>query len=338
MRMLLVKLSSLGDVVHALPAVTDALRAHPELELHWAVEEAYSPIPALHPGVARVIPIALRRWRGHWRGAAAEIAACVAALRGSTYDLVLDSQGLIKSSVVAGVCRGPRVGFDRDSAREPAAALAYRCGISVPRRRHAIDRQRALFAAALRYPVPDALDYGLAKSAPGTGLVLAHGTSWDNKRWPQTFWIALARRALSAGMSVTLPWGSAEERARAEAIARHAPGCSVAQQLDLRELVNLLGRSAAVVGVDSGISHLASALGVPTVALYGPTDSALTGCRGDASVNLQAAFGCSPCRARRCAYVGAPEERDGERVEPACFSSLTPERVWQRTRELAGLE
>jgi heptosyltransferase I len=332
MRVLLVKLSSLGDVVHALPAVTDAASALGDLDVHWVVEEAYRDVPALHPAVTRVIPVALRRWRRRWRGALSEVGDCITALRRDDYDLVLDSQGLIKSSVVASVSRGPRAGFDRASAREPIAAIGYRCAVAVAKGQHAIERQRALFAAALGYsPPPTPIDYGVARP-PGAraGVVFAHGTTWDNKLWPEPFWIELARRLLRAGAAVTLPWGTVAERDRAARIASGAPGASVADQASLRGMIDLLARSAAVVSVDSGIGHLAAALGVATFALYGPTDAGLTGCRGATVDNLSAQFGCAPCLARRCEYRGEPRYVDGTRIEPACFSTITPERVWQR--------
>ena len=332
MRLLLVKLSSLGDVVHALPAVTDAARAIADLDVHWVVEEAYRDIPVLHPAVTRVIPIALRRWRRRWRAASVEIGDCLAALRHDTYDVVLDAQGLVKSSVVAGVCRGTRVGFDRASAREPLASIGYRRAIRVAKGRHAIDRQRALFAGALGYRCPSTpLDYGLSRANAGrAGVVLAHGTTWDDKRWPETFWIALASRLTHSGVAVTLPWGSDAELECARRIAAGAPGTAVAERTDLRGVIELLGRSAAVVSVDSGIGHLAAALGVPTIALYGPTDANLTGCRGAKVENLTVQFECAPCLSRRCAYRGEPRVVAGERIEPPCFSTLTPERVWQR--------
>ena len=166
MRVLLVKLSSLGDVVHALPAVTDAARACAGLEVHWVVEEGYQAIPALHPAVTRAIPLAIRRWRHRLVGAGGEILASIRQLRMSSYDRVVDSQGLIKSSIVARIGRGPLAGFDRHSARERLAACAYGSGISVPRRQHAIDRQRALFAGALGYAPPSPRDPAMVRLAP----------------------------------------------------------------------------------------------------------------------------------------------------------------------------
>ena len=330
MRMLLVKLSSLGDVVHALPAVTDAARAHVGLEVHWVVEEGYQVIPALHPAVTRVIPIAIRRWRHSVGDARAELGDCIRRLRASNYELVLDAQGLVKSSVVARFGRGPHIGFDRHSVRERLASCGYQRGVAVAKRQHAIDRQRALFAGALAYELPDTtIDYGIRRDrSDASGVVLAHGTTWDDKRWPEHFWVELANRVLDAGDQVTLPWGNSDERRRAQRIASLAPGADIAPQLDLRGVVELLAKSAAIVTVDSGIGHLAAALGVPTVALYGPTDAALTGCRGGLVVNLSSDFGCAPCLKRTCRYRGEAVSREGVPVEPACFSKITPERVW----------
>ncbi len=332
MRVLLVKLSSLGDVVHALPAVTDAARVFAGLEVHWVVEEGYQAIPALHPAVSQVIPIAMRRWRRQLRGAGGEIRAAICRLRNADYDVVLDSQGLIKSAIVACIGRGRRAGFDRHCVRERLAACAYDDAFAVPRGQHAIDRQRALFAAALGYPMPnDAIEYGVGRDRSGaSGIVLAHGTTWDNKLWPEQFWAQIANRAVQAGQRVTLPWGDEVELARARRIAAAAPGVIVSQRLELRDIIDLLGTSAAVVSVDSGIGHLAAALGVPTFALYGPTDAKLTGCRGAAVVNISSEFPCAPCLQRRCAYRGDAVVVDHSRIEPACFSRITPEVVWQR--------
>jgi heptosyltransferase-1 len=238
---------------------------------------------------------------------------------------------LIKSSVVARFGRGTHIGFDAASARERVASLGYRRGVAVAQRQHAIDRQRALFAGALGYPTPaDVIDYGIdVHRADASGLVLAHGTTWTNKRWPEPFWADLATRALSCGERVTLPWGNPDEGARARRIAALAPGAVVAPRLDLRGMIDLLARSAAVVSVDSGIGHLAAALGIRTVALYGPTDAQLTGCRGASVTNLSARFACAPCLERHCGYRGAPQFIDAVRVEPACFATITPECVWQ---------
>jgi heptosyltransferase-1 len=331
MRVLLVKMSSLGDVVHTLPAVTDAA-AH-GVRFDWVVEEAFSAIPARHPAVATVIPVAWRRWRqALWTHRAA---ACgfVRRLRRERYDGILDAQGLIKSAVVTRLARAPwRSGLDRASAREGLAALAYRHPVAVPAGLHAIERLRRLFAAALDYPPPAAdapLDYGLPQVAsPLRRCVLLHGSTWPSKHWPEPFWHALAGLARAAGFTVAVPAGSPVERQRAERIAAAGAG-SVWAGRSLAELDTLIGASALAIGVDSGLTHLAAALAVPTLALYGSTDSALTGCRGPQVRNLQAEFPCAPCRSRQCRYQGEPQFWQNEPVLPACFAMLPPERVWQ---------
>jgi len=324
-------------VVHALPAVTDA--AARGVRFDWVVEEPFAAIPARHPAVDQVIPIAWRRWRSQLHQDRNQLRAFVTRLRESRYDLVLDAQGLIKSAVVTGMARAPvKAGFARSSAREGLAALAYDRPVTVPRGAHAIDRLRMLFAGALGYPAPDLqspLDYGLR----GAGqihrrCVLLHGTTWASKHWPDRFWLELARLAQGAGYALALPAGNAGELARSRSIA-DATGAEVWDRLPLAEVMTRLGESALAVGVDSGLTHLAAALEVPTLALYGSTDHVLTGCRGTRARSLQADFPCAPCLGRTCTYRGPAEYWQGERVEPACYGSLPPDRVWRVALELA---
>lgn len=338
MRVLLVKMSSLGDVVHALPAVTDAARHG--IRFDWVVEEAFAAIPALHPAVERVVPIAWRRWRHRLGSERAALAEFFTHLRAIRYDLVIDAQGLAKSAVVTRAARArARAGFGFGSAREGIAALAYGTRVAVPRDRHAIDRLRALFAGVFGYPAPEAdapLDYGVRAGAERVRrCVLLHGTTWASKHWPDAFWRVLAQEARAAGHEIALPAGNAAETARANAIAGPVGG-AVWSGMGLTDLIPLLGQSALAIGVDSGLTHLAAALDVPTLALYGSTDSALTGCRGRHARSVQAEFPCVPCRARECAYRGPAQAWSGITVEPACYASLPPERVWAWARELAA--
>lgn len=337
MRVLVVKMSSLGDVVHALPGVTDAARALGDrVRFDWVVEEAFAAIPARHPAVDRVLPIAWRRWRGDLRRHRAELAAFLRSLRAQRYDLVVDAQGLIKSAAVTALARGAvKAGLSRASAREGLAALAYRRRVAVPKGGHAVDRVRRLFAGALDYPAPvGEPDFGLTPAARPTGrCVLLHGTTWQSKHWPERFWIDLAQRAGDT-LEVVVPWGDQAERERAERIAAAAPA-RVLPRGPLAALIDELAGASLVIGVDSGLAHLAAALGVPTLVVYGPTSSALTGSRGARARNLQAGFPCSPCLARQCRYRGPPQPVDGMPVEPACFATLTPERVWRAAAELA---
>lgn len=336
-RVLLVKMSSLGDLVHALPAVTDAA-AH-GFRFDWVVEEAFAALPARHPAIINVLPIAWRRWRRRlWRDRA-ELAAFVRRLRYERYDLVLDAQGLLKSAVVSAAARSPeRAGFDRASARESLAALGLNRAIAVAREAHAITRQRALFATALGYPAPrpgSFPDFGLKPSyAAGAPVVdraplavLLHGTTWASKLWPEPYWIDLARRARSNGFEVALPAGTVEEEARARRIAA-AAGAIAWPRMSLADLIDRVTQAGLVIGVDSGLLHASAALGVPTVGLYLSTDAGRTGCVGPRARALAADFPCAPCASRICRYRGVVAREQGETIEPACATSVTPARAW----------
>lgn len=336
-RVLLVKMSSLGDLVHALPALTDAA-AH-GIRFDWVVEEAFAAIPARHPAVSNVLPIAWRRWRRRlWRDRG-ELAEFFRRLRGERYDLVLDAQGLVKSAVVSAAARSPeRVGFDRASARESLAAIGLDRAVPVAREAHAIARQRALFAGALGYPAPrpeSSPDFGL-EAAVTAGpqfavqaplAILLHGTTWASKLWPERYWIELARRARSDGFEVALPAGTEEEARRAQRIAA-ATGATAWPRMPLADLIDRMARARVVIGVDSGLLHASAALGVPTVGVYQSTDAARTGCVGPRALALAAEFPCAPCARRICRYRGVAARDQGETIEPACATSVTPARVW----------
>lgn len=310
MRVLLVKMSSMGDVIHTLPALTDALKARPDIRFDWIVESAFAEIPRWHAAVENVFPIQLRQWRRQlwkpaiWR-AQREFFQTVAEK--GPYDLIVDAQGLYKSLYVAkraqkalarqGAKNGaqkksgtPLVGFDRSSAREPLAAYGYDQGVNVPTDQHAIARLRQLFAQALGYaqPDPSQIDYGvnlpkepLLLDVPSPYWVFLHGTTWETKLWPEENWRELIARARTAGRQVVLPWGNAEEQARSLRLAEgfahaHVP----AQRLAIGEVAQLLNHAEQVVAVDTGLAHLAAALAVPTLVLYRVTDPARVGALG----------------------------------------------------------
>ncbi len=328
MRLLLIKMSSLGDVIHTLPALTDAQAALPQLSVDWVVEEAFAELPALHSAVDRVIPIALRRWRRtplrslgseEWR-------QFRAALRAQQYDRVLDAQGLVKSAVVSRLVAAPRgvpewrSGPSWRSAREPIASLAYGQRIVVPPAMHAVQRTRLLFATTLGYALADTPPhYALQVSAsPGKSrpdVLFCHGSSRADKLWPEAHWVDLARRALAAGLRIGLPWGSERERDRAERLARAAgERVEVLPQLRLGELAGLLTRVRGVVAVDTGLGHLCAALGVPAVSLYGPTDPALIGTLGENQVHV----------------LATPHERGAL----GTMQDVSPEDVWQQLQRV----
>ncbi len=327
MRVLVVKTSSLGDLIHTFPALTDACRALPEIEFHWLVEEAFTDVPAWHPAVTRVLPIALRRWRRNWRKAwrSGQLGAFRRDLQRDSYDLVIDAQGLLKSALPARWARGPRAGYDRHSIREPLASLFYDRRHAVPRKLHAVERLRRLFASALGYPLPATEpDFGLADASVRRNrqLIFLHGTTWPSKHWPLSWWVGLTRMAGAQGFGVGLPWHEPEERLRGEKIIAQAEHGELLPRMGLSEMKSCLGQAAGVVGVDTGLAHLAAALGTPAVTLYGATEPGLTGAVGRRQCNLSVDFDCAPCMQRNCAYPGK------SLVAPACYETLPPDQVW----------
>lgn len=287
---LLVKTSSLGDVIHNLPVVNDLLRHWPELRIDWVVEENFAEIPRLHPGVSEVFPVAIRRWRkapgqaSTWR----EIAAFRRALQANCYDLVIDTQGLVKSALITWMADGLRCGYARQSAREPMSAWFYDSRYLIPNNAHAVERNRWLCAAAAGYAPDLPLRYGLHSQLPVAGhCVLLTATSRDDKLWPEASWQMLGRQLAERGQPCLLPAGSERERERAQRIAAGIPGAEVVPPSSLRALADTLGSARAIVGVDTGLTHLAAALDRPVVALYVATDPGLTGVyAGPRAVNL----------------------------------------------------
>jgi heptosyltransferase-1 len=284
-KILLVKTSSLGDVIHNLPVATDIRRQLPEARIDWLVEEPYAALVALHPAVHRVIPVAIRRWRrgllGHrtWK----EIAEFRRLSQAEAYDAVVDTQGLVKSAVLARAARGRRHGFDAASAREPLAARLYDVTHHVARAQHAVRRNRLLAAAALGYRVGEGFDYGIAAPADAARepyCVLLHGSSRGDKLWPEASWIELGRRLEARGMRCLLPWGSDDERLRSGRIAAGLERADVPAAMPLDRLAGALRGARAVAGVDTGLTHLAAALSRPVAAIYCATDPRLTGVVG----------------------------------------------------------
>jgi heptosyltransferase-1 len=296
-KILFVKTSSLGDVVHHCPAVSDTARAIPGAVIDWVVEEPFAPIAAMHPAVRRVIPVAVRRWRaGWWRSAVwSEIGAFRRALRAERYDAVIDAQSLIKSALISRWADGPRHGMDRSSAREPLAARFYDVTHSVPRGAHAVERNRRLTAAALGIALPAEIDYGLhagpAQPDEPTPIVLLTMTSRADKLWPEERWVELGR---ALARPLVLPWGSEAEHERAKRLAGALPDATVPKRMTLEQLASRFAAAHAVVGLDTGLTHLAAALGARTVGIYCGSDPQLTGLYGAPRAENVGALGRMP--------------------------------------------
>ncbi len=332
MKVLVVKMSSMGDVVHTLPAIVEARRAIADISFHWVVEEGFKNIPGIHPLVDEVIPVAIRRWRKNWWSSfsSGEIAEFYRTLKRRRYDLIIDAQGLMKSAIVSLLASGPVSGFDRRSARERGASLTYHRSIAVDKNLHAVERQRHLFAGLLGYEVSGPVDYGLKSarevSRVSNTIMLLHGTTWESKLWPEASWRSLCNIILDDGYEVLIPSGNSRESKRAAFIAANTSAV-VLSSMQLSELIPVMKTCSAAVSVDTGLGHLAGAMGLPLVALYGATDPALTSVYGDnQSVIVSDHLPCIPCRKRICRY---PVEVYSSKIYPPCFEQTTPESVWQ---------
>lgn len=311
LNILLVKTSSMGDLVHNCPMVTDILAHYPDAHIDWVAEEAYVPIPSLHPGVRRVIPIAWRRWRKNLLAAATwrEMGEFRRQLQATPYDFIIDTQGLLKSVAVARLARlapgGRVVGGDRSSIKEPLAARFYDLGLPIAWSRHVVDRCRAVAAGALGYSLKTPPHYNISATpldAPWLPhetpyAVLMHAASRPPKLWPEADWIAIGEQLAGHGIRAVFPWGSVEERQRSERLAQALPGAVVPPLMDLGVAARFLAGAAVVVGLDTGFTHFAAALGRPTIGIFCDSDGEQAAVFGDAYCASFGKKGAPPSRA-----------------------------------------
>ena len=272
---LFIKTSSMGDILHHMPAVTDARRRFPQARITWVVDELYAPLAALHPAVDEIVPIAVRRWRKRllelptWN----EVRDATAKLRARHYDAVIDTQGLVRTALMTKLIGGASHGYDADSIREPFAARFYDRTYSVSWDLHVIARNRALTGLALDYIPEGDPDYGFDRKyfkpeAAAPYAILFHATAKINKEWPEDRWIEVGKSLAARGLEVVLPWGSDTERERSERIAAQVPNASVPERRPIIEVGKLIAGAQLVVGVDTGFLHIAAALGIPLVAVF----------------------------------------------------------------------
>ena len=299
----------MGDVVHNLPVVGDLRAALPDCRIDWVVEDAFGAIARMHPGVGKVIPVSIRRWRKHPFTASTrrEFSALRSALRQTRYDAVIDTQGLLKSALLAWMAEGRSHGLDWKSSREPLR-LFYDRVYAVPWSMHAVQRNRSLASKALGYVCAERPEYGIAATAEsrmalesdfpilskGQFAVLLHSTSAEKKEWPESSWLRLGEHLSAWGVTSVFPFGNAAERQRSERLAAQIRGARVPPALKLDQLAALMSQARVVVGVDTGLSHLAVALGRPTIGLYCATDPAATGLYGSAAALNLGGIGMTP--------------------------------------------
>jgi heptosyltransferase-1 len=328
-RVLIVKTSSMGDVIHTLPALSDASTRIPGIVFDWVVEEAFAEIPAWHPSVGRVIPVAIRRWRKHLGKlfGSGEWQKFRTQLQENPYDCVIDAQGLVKSALITALVKSPACGYNSASAREPIATLAYKNRFDVAKDQHAVERIRELFALALGYTKPQtAPDYGVDRRRFGEQanppyVVFLHGTTRTDKHWPDEYWQTLCKLLCEEGFQVKLPWWSETEHRRARMIADVHQRAEVLSRTHLAGMAAVIAGARAVVAVDTGLGHLAAALAVPTLSLYGCTSPKLIGAYGPNQFHLSAQ---------------EFTQSSTSTVTPAVFAAMTPAVVFSRLRDMLG--
>lgn len=288
LNILLVRVSSLGDVLHNLPMVADIARHYPDANIDWVVEEGFVSLVRLNARVRNVIPFALRRWRKSLGKpeTRAEIRQFFRTLRAQEYDFVFDTQGLLKTGIIMGAARvrqgGRKVGMangSEGSGYEGISRIFHHLSVPTDPRTHAVARGRIVAGAALGYPVDTPADFGLAPLPadaprpdwmPPAYTVFFHGTARDAKKWAPANWIALGQALAQEPdpLPILLPWGSPKEKAEAEQLAASLPNARLLPQLSMADAVMLARRADLVVGVDTGLTHIAAAFVRPTVEIY----------------------------------------------------------------------
>ncbi|AKC32344.1 lipopolysaccharide heptosyltransferase RfaC [Candidatus Pantoea carbekii] len=297
MYVLIVKTSSMGDILHTLPALTDAIRAIPEICFDWVVEENFAQIPTWHPSVNKVKRVAIRRWREHWFGTQQrkERMYFKRDLQSYQYDKIIDAQGLIKSAIlVTRLAKGEKHGQDIKSAREPFASWWYDQCHSINKKQHAVERTRELFAKSLGYSKPITKgEYAISRNSffqlPHDAyeyLLFLHSTTHDNKHWPEFYWRQLIQKIKPTNLKIKLLWKTELEYQRVRRLSEGFKHVTILPQLTLEKIAEQIVGARAIVSVDTGLSHLAAALDRPNITLYGPTDPQLIGGYGRNQIAL----------------------------------------------------
>lgn len=332
-KILLVKITSMGDLIQMLPALTDATRAIPGIRFDWLAEESFQEIPRLHPAINNIIVLPYRRWKKNIRQAikGGEVKNFLQQLRSEHYDMVIDAQSNIKSAVVSLLARGRKYGLDSKSVREYGAQFAYHQKISISRMQNHAERLRQMMATFLNYEQPTTLaDYGIIKNdlpqldfqLPEKFIFVVHIASCENKLWPEPHWQEVVNDLVANDYDVILPWWSQVEKERSLRLKKDNSRIHLLPNLDLRQKARVLSQAAGAISVDTGLAHMAAALDIPNVCLYGPSNPQHCGTYGSNQIHLSAQSpACAPCISTKCTYEGKAL------YKPACLETISPKQV-----------
>ena len=353
MKILIIKLSSLGDLIHTFPAITEAmqknreLNLYPSLQFDWLVDESFKDVPNFQPYIHQVFTVPLRK--KNYLTALKKLINIKKLNQAKPYDLIIDAQGLIKSAALLFLLKKiahKTIGLDFHSARESYASFFYQEKFSIPKNLHAIDRLRLLFSKALNYPITlethiinsitNSITNPTIDSSPPTWetnppikVLFLHGTTWPTKQWPDVYWIQLGKILSQKNMQILLPWYGPEEHTRVLSFQKQIPNSLILPSYSLKEFFNFLKTTPPnlIIAVDTGLTHLAAALNIPMISLFGPTSAEKTGPKGENQTILNADFPCAPCFSKTCLYLKKLGTKT--KITPPCFESLNPEIVSQ---------
>ena len=297
MRVLIIKLTSMGDLMHALPALTDASRKIENIEFDWVVDENFSEVPSWHPKVNSVITTNHRTWRKNLFSAdlLKELKNLKSRLNHTNYDVVIDMQNNLKSAAVSYLTKNPIHGMDKNSVREFPAHLAYKFKYKISKENHAISRQRDLMAFSLNYELKEeAIDYGVQDNKferpdfnlPDNYLFFVHNASWPTKMWPVSYWQEMIELVNHEDYVAILPSGSEEEFDRAQQIVSSSSDAIALRPQTLNKTAFIVNNAAGCICSDTGLAHLSAVLNKPSVTMYSVTDEGLIGTRGDNQAHI----------------------------------------------------
>lgn len=319
MRVLIVKTSSMGDIIHTLPAITEAKNNIPDIKFDWVVENNFKEIPFWHGTVEHVIPLHLRNKKDK------KIKQLIKYIRAKDYDLVIDAQGLIKSSLITFLAKSKiKAGLDFGLAREFLASIFYNKKIHLDTNQHAIYKTKELFAKCLNYEVDKNIDYGITWNNIKSSIkildnscMFLHATTWESKHWPKHYWVELANKLAEDNIKVYITYANLVEKSRAEYLKNNSKNIFILPKISLTDLAGIMQKFKFIIGVDTGLLHLANAINIPTISIFGPTDSYKTGTIGTNHQNITSEIDCRPCLKRQCKF--------NNNQKNACMTLITPD-------------